>query len=98
MRLQFICREKEADAWDAADKLVRNISAEHERYIVEHHAQSVANQRVQELRATMGDLIASLTDEISVYVHDEQEAYRVVAFMLTHLLSGAAARCHARWN
>jgi len=58
MRLQIICREKEADAWAAADKLVRNITAEHERYIIEHHAQSVANQRVQELRRSMGDLIA----------------------------------------
>ena len=58
MRLQIICRENEADAWDAADKLVRNISPEHERYIVEHHASSVANQRVQELRRTMGDMIA----------------------------------------
>jgi alkanesulfonate monooxygenase len=58
MRLQIICREKEADAWDAADKLVRNITPEHEHYIVEHHAGSVANQRVQELRRTMGDLIA----------------------------------------
>jgi len=58
MRLQVVCREKEADAWEAADGLIRNISEERERYIKEHYAQSVANQRVQELRKTMGDLIA----------------------------------------
>lgn len=58
MRLQIICREKEADAWEAAEGLVRNVTAERERYIRDHYAGSVANQRVQELRRTNGDLIA----------------------------------------
>ena len=58
MRLQIICRENEADAWEAAEVLVRNVSAERERYIKEHYANSAANQRVQELRRTKGDLIA----------------------------------------
>ncbi len=58
MRLQIICRESEAEAWDAAEGLVRNVGAERERYIREHYAQSVANQRVQELRRTLGDIIA----------------------------------------
>jgi alkanesulfonate monooxygenase len=58
MRLQVICRETEADAWEAADALVRNVDAERERYIREHYAGSVANRRVQELRAEKGDLIA----------------------------------------
>ena len=58
MRLQIICREKEADAWEAADGLVRNVGAERERYILEHYANSAANRRVQELRRTKGDLIA----------------------------------------
>ena len=28
MRLQIVCRENEKDAWEAADKLVRNVTAE----------------------------------------------------------------------
>lgn len=58
MRLQIVCREKEADAWEAAEGLVKNVNEEREKYIREHYAASVANQRVQELRQTMGDLIA----------------------------------------
>ena len=58
MRLQIICRETEEQAWQAADKLVRNVSAEREQYIKTYYAQSVANQRVQELAREQGDLIA----------------------------------------
>jgi len=58
MRLQIICREKEADAWEAADGLIRNITEERKNYIRTHYAASVANQRVQELARTKGDLIA----------------------------------------
>ncbi len=58
MRLQIICRESEADAWEAADKLVRNITKERENYIKTHFAKSEANQRVQQLAREMGDLIA----------------------------------------
>ncbi len=58
MRLQIVCRENEADAWEAANGLIKNITEERERYIREHYAHSVANQRVQELRSTMGDMIA----------------------------------------
>jgi alkanesulfonate monooxygenase len=57
MRLQIVCRESEKDAWDAADQLVRNVGSEREAYIKNYYAASVANQRVQELRAK-GDLIA----------------------------------------
>jgi len=58
MRLQIICRENEKDAWEAADGLVRNVTAERESYIRTHYAQSVANQRIQELAREKGDLIA----------------------------------------
>lgn len=58
MRLQIVCREKEADAWEAANALVRNVGAERERYILQHYAASEANQRVQQLRREKGDLIA----------------------------------------
>jgi alkanesulfonate monooxygenase len=58
MRLQIICRENEKDAWEAAAALVRNVTAERTSYIRTYYAQSVANQRVQELARTMGDLIA----------------------------------------
>jgi alkanesulfonate monooxygenase len=58
MRLQLICRETEAEAIDAANHLIKNVNAERERYILTHYAGSVANQRVQELRRTIGDWIA----------------------------------------
>ena len=57
MRLQIICREKESDAWEAADGLIRNVTKERQEYIRTYYAASVANQRVQEL-ARQGDLIA----------------------------------------
>jgi alkanesulfonate monooxygenase len=58
MRLQIVCREHEKDAWEAAEGLVRNVTRERTDYIRTYYAQSVANQRVQELARTMGDLIA----------------------------------------
>jgi alkanesulfonate monooxygenase len=57
MRLQIVCRENEKDAWEAAEALVRNVTAERANYIRTYYAQSMANQRVQELARTMGDLI-----------------------------------------
>ena len=57
MRLQIVCRENEKDAWEAADKLVRNVRRAH-RLHQDLLAQSVANRRVQELARTKGDLIA----------------------------------------
>lgn len=57
MRLQIVCRETEKEAWDAANSLVANVTEERERYIREHYAASVANQRVQELRRTRGDIV-----------------------------------------
>lgn len=57
MRLQIICREKEEDAWEAADGLIRNVTAEREDYIRTYYAQSAANQRVQQLAREKGDLI-----------------------------------------
>jgi len=58
MRLQIVCREDEKDAWEAADKLVRKVTAERTHYIQTYYAHSVANQRVQQLAREMGELIA----------------------------------------
>ena len=58
MRLQIVCREDEKDAWEAADGLVRHVTKERQEYIRTYYAGSVANQRVQELARTKGDLIA----------------------------------------
>ena len=58
MRLQIVCRENEKEAWEAADKLVRNVTAERTDSSRRYYRHSVANQRVQELARTMGDLIA----------------------------------------
>jgi alkanesulfonate monooxygenase len=58
MRLQILCRETEAEAWDAAHELVRDVTEAQTRYIRTHYASSVANQRVQQLAREHGELIS----------------------------------------
>lgn len=58
MRLQILCREREADAWEAAEALVRGATEAQTRFIRTHYASSAANRRVQELAEMHGDLIA----------------------------------------
>lgn len=57
MRLQILCRETEAEAWDAAHELVRDVTEAQTRFIQTHYASSVANRRVQQLARENGDLI-----------------------------------------
>ena len=57
MRLQIVCRETEAAAWDAAHALVANVTDRHTERLRSHVASSAANARVQELAATHGDTI-----------------------------------------
>jgi alkanesulfonate monooxygenase len=57
MRLQILCRETEAEAWDAAHELVRDVTDAQTRFIRTHYASSAANQRVQQLAREHGDLI-----------------------------------------
>lgn len=58
MRLQICCRETEEQAWDAAQELVRGVTAEQTRKMQANIAGSAANQRVQQLAREHGDLIA----------------------------------------
>jgi alkanesulfonate monooxygenase len=58
MRLQILCRETEAEAWDAAHELVRDVTDAQTRYIRTHYASSAANRRVQQLALEHGELIA----------------------------------------
>jgi alkanesulfonate monooxygenase len=46
MRLQVICREKEEDAWEAADQLVRHATERQKQEMKTLYNNSVANQRV----------------------------------------------------
>ena len=46
MRLQIVCRETEAEAWDAAHELVRDTTEGQARYIRTHYASSAANRRI----------------------------------------------------
>jgi hypothetical protein len=57
-------------------------------------------EREETFETTIGDLVEALTEETSQYVHDEKEACKVVAFMLTHLLnpSGAPSIRWQYWN
>jgi alkanesulfonate monooxygenase len=57
MRLQILCRETEAEAWDAAHELVRDVTDAQTRFIRTHYASSAANRRVQQLAREHGDLI-----------------------------------------
>jgi alkanesulfonate monooxygenase len=57
MRLQILCRETEAEAWDAAHELVRDVTEAQTRFIRTHYAGSAANRRVQQLAREYGDLI-----------------------------------------
>ena len=58
MRLQIVCRQDEADAWDVAEGLVRNVTDEQKEVIRTHFANSVANQRVRQLADEYGEMIA----------------------------------------
>ncbi len=58
MRLQIICRETEAEAWDAAQALLAGVTQADTEFIRQHYSSSAANQRVQELARTHGELIA----------------------------------------
>lgn len=57
MRLQILTRETEAEAWDAANELVRGVTEAHTRYIRSFTAGSAANERIQQLAQEHGDLI-----------------------------------------
>jgi alkanesulfonate monooxygenase len=57
MRLQVICREREQDAWDAAETLVKDASEAQKQAMKTLYTRSAANQRVQELAKEYGDLI-----------------------------------------
>ena len=57
MRLQVICRENEADAWEAADQLVRHATERQKQEIKTLYSKSEANLRVQQLAREHGDLL-----------------------------------------
>jgi alkanesulfonate monooxygenase len=57
MRLQIICRENEAEAWEAADILVRNATERLKEERRTLYNNSVANLRVQQLAREYGDLL-----------------------------------------
>ncbi len=44
---------------------------------------------------TLGDLIVALTDETARFVDDEEEVYRVVAYIVSDLLCNS--RPFSRW-
>ncbi len=41
---------------------------------------------------TLGDLIVELTEETRRYVRDEEEVYRLVAYMVTNILARSEKR------
>jgi alkanesulfonate monooxygenase len=57
MRLQVVCRENEADAWEAADQLVRRATERQKQEMKTLYHRSEANMRVQQLAREHGDLL-----------------------------------------
>jgi len=57
MRLQIICREDEAEAWEAADRLVRHATERQRQEMKTLYNNSEANKRVQQLAREHGDLL-----------------------------------------
>ena len=57
MRLQVICRENEAEAWEAADQLVRHATERQKQEMKTLYNKSEANLRVQQLAREHGDLL-----------------------------------------
>ena len=57
MRLQIICRQTEADAWDVAEGLVRNVTDAFKEEVRMMYANSAANQRVRKLHDEYGKKI-----------------------------------------
>lgn len=48
---------------------------------------------------TLGDLIVALTEETRRYVSDEEEVYRLVAYMVTDILARSEKRKTAKhWH
>ena len=58
MRLQIICREREADAWASADALIARTTEKDRARVIERTATSEANRRIQELAREKGLHIA----------------------------------------
>ena len=54
--------------------------------------------RTHTVESTLGNLIVALTEEARAYVHDEKEAYQIVAFLLTNLLNTRAAFRSSRYE
>lgn len=54
MRLQIICREREADALEAADRLIRDMPEARREVLQRETQNSMANRRVQQLAAERG--------------------------------------------
>ena len=57
MRLQIVCRQTEAEAWDVAEGLVRNVTDAFKDEVRIMYANSVANQRVRQLHDQYGKKI-----------------------------------------
>ena len=49
------------------------------------------------VKTTLGDLIATLTEETAEVIRDEREANKIVAFIVTHMLNRSAPASR-RWQ
>ena len=55
--------------------------------------------RSQPKIVTLGDLIVALTEETRPYVSDEEEVYRLVAYMVTDILNRSEKRkASKKWH
>ncbi len=57
-------------------------------------------EREEALETTLWDFIVRLTEEATASAHNDEEAYKVVAFALVRLLynSGMTAKVYQTWH
>ena len=48
-------------------------------------------ERAEFISTNIGDLVVALREETALYVRDQHEVDKLVAFMLTHLLNNSRA-------
>jgi hypothetical protein len=57
-------------------------------------------QKTEIVETNLDDLVVALSEETALYIHDKTEVYKVVGFVLAHLLnnSSAASRTSRYWH
>jgi hypothetical protein len=66
------------------------------RYAFESCVEQKNMRQRKVIKTTLGDLIVAVTDEVMPIIRDPSGLYRVVSFILSHLLTYHQVRVHKR--